>query len=221
MAARRKPRKIKGGSATTGGGSPQPGTLEAGKGGQALPDPKAMPGSTPVPSTTHARAEPGERSYADWEGQLTVREKRVEEVLGLMARGSWLAGVSDKVLAKNWGCDPATVRAVAAEANRLIRLRLREDPQAKLDIRASLLTNFEAIRAKAMLKGDAPNLRVALDALRAYGFYLGIEPAKRLDVTERHDPFEGWTTEEKLAYSRDGRRPRRAVTQLAAEETKH
>jgi hypothetical protein len=176
-------------------------------------------GSAPAPSSTPARAEP---SYEDWVRGLTLREQRVEEVLDLMSRGSWLSGVSDKMLAKKWGVVPANVRAIAAEANRIIRMRLREDPQAKLELRASLLVNFEAIRAKAMIKGDAPSLRVALDALRAIGFYTGIEPAKRLDIHERHDPFEGWTTEEKLAYSRDGRRPRRAFNQFSGgEETQH
>lgn len=167
------------------------------------------------------RVDLGEKSYAEWEAALTPMERRVEQVVDLMLAGSWLAGVTDKAIAKQWGVAPATVRQVSAEANRVIRMRLREDPEAKKEIRAQLLQQFQVIRAKAMMKGDPASLRVALDALRAYGFYLGIEPAKRLDVTERHDPFEGWTTEEKLAYSRDGRKPRRALGQLTDGETKH
>lgn len=147
----------------------------------------------------------------------TEREERVEQIVDLMSRGQWLAGVSDKMLAKQWHCTAENVRKVSAEASRLIRARLRDTPQAKQEARAMLLQNFEVIRAKAMAKGDAPSLRVALDAMRAYGFYLGIEPAKRLDVTERADPFEGWTTDEKLAYSRDGQRPRKAIGRLAAQ----
>lgn len=143
------------------------------------------------------------------------REERVEQIVDLMSRGQWLAGVSDKALAKQWACTADNVRKISAEASRLIRARLRDDPAAKAEARAMLLQNFEVIRAKAMAKGDAPSLRVALDAMRAYGFYLGIEPSKRIDVTERHDPFEGWTTDEKLAYSRDGRRPRRAIGRVA------
>jgi hypothetical protein len=147
----------------------------------------------------------------------TEREERVEQVVDLMSRGQWLAGVSDKALAKQWRCTADNARKISAEASRLIRARLRDDPAAKAEARAMLLQNFEVIRAKAMAKGDAPSLRVALDAMRAYGFYLGIEPAKRLDVTERADPFEGWTTDEKLAFSRDGRRPRRALARVATE----
>jgi hypothetical protein len=149
------------------------------------------------------------------------REERIEHIVDLMSRGQWLAGVSDKALAKQWRCTPDNVRKISAEASRLIRARLRDDPEAKAEARAMLLQNFEVIRAKAMAKGDAPSLRVALDAMRAYGFYLGIEPAKRLDVTERVDQFEGWTTDEKLAFSRDGRRPRRALALLGQSEPVH
>lgn len=157
--------------------------------------------------------EPAERSFAEWEQGLSLREKRLREVMTMMSRGAWLSGVSDELLAKKWNCDPSTVRHVAAEANRAIRMRMREDPEAQQDARAVLLQNIDVIRAKAMSAGDSQSLRVALDAMRAYGFYLGIEPAKKLEVSARSDPFEGWTTEEKLAFSRDGSRPRRALRQ--------
>jgi len=97
----------------------------------------------------------------------------------------------------------------------MVRLMMKLDPKAQEEARAQLLQLFQVIRAKAMAKGDAPSLRVALDALRAYGFYLGIEPAKQLSVTTP-DPFQGWSTEEKLAFSRDGSRPRRAANGVMA-----
>lgn len=159
----------------------------------------------------------GEQTFNQWESSLSPRERRIEDIIAKMMQGAWLTGVSDHALAKEWNLSPNTVRKMSAEASRAVRFRLRDDPQAKEEARAQLLQTFEIIRAKAMAKGDSPGLRVALDASRAFGFYLGIEPAKRLDVTERADPFEGWTTDEKLAYSRDGRRPRRALAQLGAE----
>jgi hypothetical protein len=159
-------------------------------------------------------AEPAEPTYAESRARLTVREQRVAEVVSMMSRGAWLSGVTDELLAKKWNCDPSNVRKVSAEANRVIRARLRDDPIAQGEARAVLLRNIDTIRAKAMGNGDPQSLRVALDALRAYGFYLGIEPAKRLDVTQRQDPVEGWTVEEKLAYARDGKRPRRALGRL-------
>jgi hypothetical protein len=149
----------------------------------------------------------------------TERERRVEQVVDLMCRGQWLSGVSDKALAKQWSCTPDNARKVSAEASRVIRSRLRETPEAKEEARAQVLQMFEVIRAKAMTNGDAPSLRVALDALRAYGFYLGIEPAKQLEVMPpKHDPFAGWSTAEKVAMATEGRRPRRALGKVGNED---
>lgn len=162
---------------------------------------------------SHAHARPGHR--------LTERELRVQQVVDLMCTGQWLAGVSERLLSERWGCTRDNVRKVSAEASRVLRRRLREDPDAKAEARAQLLQNFEVIRAKCMNNGDAQSLRVALDAMRAYGFYLGIEPVKRLDVTTTHeDPFDGWSEAELDAYAKDGQRPRRAgwaARQLATE----
>jgi hypothetical protein len=148
--------------------------------------------------------------FREWERGLTQKEKRIREVVSLMSRGAWLSGVTDELLAERWGCTPVNVRLISAEASRVIRMRLRDDPEAQKEARACLLQNIDTIRAKAMGNGDAQSLRVALDSLRAYGFYLGIEPAKKLDVTgHTTDRFEGWTTEEKERFARDNVRPER------------
>jgi len=154
-------------------------------------------------------APPG--THDAWEASLTELDRRVEEIVLKMQSGAWLTGVSDRALAREWNVAPDTVRKAAAEASRTVRRRLREDPKAQAEARAQILQTFEVIRAKAMAKGDPASLRVALDATRAFGFYLGVEPAKKLDVTERRDPVEDWSVEEKLAYARDGTRPRRAL----------
>lgn len=144
-----------------------------------------------------------------------MREARVEEVLDLMCRGQWLAGVSDKMLGQRWKVTPDAVRKVSAEASRVLRRRVRDDPEAQKEARAQMLQMFEVIRAKGMANGDAPSLRVALDALRAYGFYLGIEPAKKLELNERATPMDDWTLQEKVAYAETGKRPeRRALRAL-------
>jgi len=160
---------------------------------------------------------PAPGTHAHWEASLSEKERRIEEIAAKMQQGAWLSGVSDRVLAKEWNCSPNTVRKFAAEASRLLRRLLRTDPDAQREALAEILQTFEVIRAKAMAKGDPASLRVALDATRARGFYLGIEPAKRLEVNERADPFEGWTVEEKLAYANDGTKPKRALRRLAAE----
>jgi hypothetical protein len=167
------------------------------------------------PRKNRGAAEPG--THDAWQASLTEVDRRVEEIIHRMQSGAWLTGVSDGVLAREWNIAPATVRKAAAEASRLVRRRLREDPIAQAEARAQILQTFEVIRAKAMAKGDANSLRVALDATRAYGFYLGVEPAKKLDVTERHDPVEGWSVEEKIAYAEEGKRPRRALNRIHGE----
>ena len=136
-----------------------------------------------------------------------------------MCTGQWLAGVSERLLAERWACTRDNVRKISAEASRVLRRAFREDPDAKAEARVLMLQNFEVIRAKCMQNGDPQSLRVALDAMRGYGFYLGIEPAKRLDVTTHDDPFDGWSEAELDAYAKDGKRPRRALRQLATELT--
>lgn len=162
-------------------------------------------------------APPPAGSFEHWHDGLSESERRIDLVVQRMQSGSWLSGVSERALAKEWNVSPDRVQKLAAEASRVVRRRLREDPASREEAKAQVVQTFEVIRAKAMAKGDPASLRVALDATRALGFYLGVEPAKQLDVGRREDPFEGWSTEEKLAYSRDGSRPRRALRQVLGE----
>lgn len=164
-----------------------------------------------------ASARPDPSSYDGWHGKLTETERRVDDIVQKMQSGAWLSGVSERALAKEWNISPISVRHAAVEASRVIRRSMRTDPAAREEGRAQVMQTFEVIRAKAMAKGDPQSLRVALDATRALGFYMGVEPAKQLDIGRRDDPFEGWTTDEKLAFSRDGSRPRRAVREVLSE----
>lgn len=154
---------------------------------------------------------PSPETYRGWQNSLSEREKRIEEIFDHMMRGAWLTGVTEKHFAKRWRLSPNTIRKMSAEASRMVRKAIRTDPEAQADARAAMLQIFEVIRAKAMANGHPNGLRVALDATRAYGFYLGIEPAKRFDINPRVDEFEGWTPQEKLAYAETGRKPRRAA----------
>lgn len=156
-------------------------------------------------------------THAHYWAALDEKERRIEEIAAKMQSGAWLSGVSDRALAKEWDCDPNTVRKYAAEASRQLRKMLRMDPNAQKEALAQILQTFEVIRAKAMAKNSEQGLRVALDATRAFGFYMGIEPAQKLETTERHDPFAGWSVEEKLAFANDGTKPKRAMRRLAGE----
>lgn len=159
-----------------------------------------------------AAPKPERGSFEAWDQGLSEKEKRVDEIVQKMVQGAWLSGVSDRVVAKDWNLAPDTVRALAAEASRVVRRQMRETPEAKEEAKAQILQTFSVIRAKAMIKGDAQSLRVALDATRALGFYLGLEPAKKLDVADRTDPMAGWSAEEKISYAETGKLPRRAAS---------
>lgn len=159
-------------------------------------------------------------SFAVWEGRLTVTEHRIDQIVQKMQSGAWLSGVSDRALCKEWNLSPDRMKQLVVEASRVVRKNLRDDPDARAEAKAAIVQTFEVIRAKAMAKGDPASLRVALDATRALGFYMGVEPVKRLDVTQREDdPFDGWSEAELDAYAKDGKRPRRALRQLATELT--
>jgi hypothetical protein len=170
--------------------------------------------AAPIPVQPPEPPAPG--SFDHWEGKLTDTERRVDAIVQRMQQGAWLSGVSERALAKEWNISPTTVRHHAVEAGRVIRRALRDDPEAQKDCRAAIVQTFEVIRAKAMAKGDPASLRVALDATRALGFYMGVEPAKKLDVTEHHDPFEGWSPAELEAFAVGGTQARRAVRVSAA-----
>jgi hypothetical protein len=162
-------------------------------------------------------AEPG--SFDHWQESLSESERRIDEIVQKMRTGAWLTGVSERALAKDWNVAPDTVRKLSSEASRVIRREMRIDPAAREEARAAVMQTFEVIRAKAMAKGDPQSLRVALDATRALGFYMGAEPAKQLEVGRMNDPLEGWSLEEKLAFARDGARPRRAIGAATAPPT--
>lgn len=167
------------------------------------------------PKAKRAQRGPRPGSHAAYLQGLDPKERRIEEIAAKMQSGAWLSGVSDRALAKEWDCDPNTVRKYAAEASRTLRRQLRMDPDAQREALAQILQTFEVIRAKAMAKNSEQGLRVALDATRAFGFYMGIEPAQKLETTQRTDPFEGWTVDEKLAYANGGPKPKRATRMLA------
>jgi hypothetical protein len=149
--------------------------------------------------------------YEAWDRSLTDVEKVVETICEFMMNGQWLGGASVMQLAREFKLGPETVRRYAAEANRLLRSRLRQDPELADGARYEVLQNFRIIRAMAMKQQDAAGLGVALNANRALGFYLGVEPVKRLDVADVSDEMDSWSDTELEDFAKSGRRPRRAL----------
>lgn len=117
-----------------------------------------------------------------WHAQLTTREQRIDEIASYMAQGRWMGGVSYRLLARQWGVSPYTVEDMATEANRVIRASFRQDAEGRKDAVAMTLQTFEAIRTKAMLDATPAGLRVALEATKALGLYMGIEPPRNVRV---------------------------------------
>jgi hypothetical protein len=165
-----------------------------------------------------ANKEPAD--YETWERGLSHAEKMVEQICEYMMNGQWLGGASVIEVGRKNDLSPETVRRYAAEANRLLRDRLRRDPELGEGARFEVLQNFRVIRALAMSQKDAGGLSVALNANRALGFYLGVEPVKRLEVADvTPDELEGWSDQELEDFAKSGQRPRRALRAVARELT--
>jgi hypothetical protein len=154
---------------------------------------------------------PREQTYDDWQSTLTITERRIDEVVQYMSEGRYVAGSTTRVLAKQWNVSLSYAERLCAEASRVMRRMVRESPDFVEECRAEVITTFRAIRARALMeagKGSASHLMVALHANRLFGFYVGIEPAKKLDHTERKvHRFEGWSREQVLHFLRTGERP--------------
>ncbi len=184
--------------------------------------PSRRASSRSAPSTEVAKSEPkpelapGEAaSFKEWDGRLNPTERIVDEIVEYMANGQWLGSVSEREIAKKHDLSPETLRRYSAEANRVLRRRLREDPELNIEARFELLHTFRVIRALGMKDATAGGLGVALNASRALGFYLGIEPARRHEVEHSVDEFGEWTEDELEAYGKDGKLPRRALRFVA------
>lgn len=156
---------------------------------------------------------PQQQTYADWQDTLTVVERRVLEIEQLMSEGRWVPGSSARVLAtpEHWNVSVNYVERLAAEASRNVRRLVRQSPEFIEECQAEVVLTFRAIRSRALTeaaKGSAAHLMVALHANRLFGFYVGIEPARKLDHTERKvGRFDGWTREQIVHFLRTGERP--------------
>lgn len=156
-----------------------------------------------APGKRRPKPVPAPTEFEQWQATLTPREKRIDEIVGMMSQGNWFAGASHRRLAQQWGIHPGTVEHLAAEANRLLRFVFRTDDDGRKDLLARTLQNFEVIRVRAMVSGTPAALRVALEANESLGRYLGIEPPKRVQVSQA-DELANLTDEELDEIARDG-----------------
>ncbi len=156
-------------------------------------------------------AAPEGTDFDDWWAALTTREQRVETIRDLMSQGRWLRGVTSKFLAHQWQLTPHSVENIAAESSRSLRRYAMENQEARDAIRDQILHTFEVIRAKGLASPDPAGWRVAMEANLKFGAYLGFEPAKRIEVTERTaDAMDEWS-DAKLKRFSEGREARGAL----------
>ena len=151
------------------------------------------------------RARRGEAFEQWWDG-LPISEQRLQTIMDMMATGRWLSNVSHKMLAHQWGLTPAAVASLAKEAARTIARVAAETPEQRDEILGEILRTFQLVRAKALGLGDANGLRVALEATKLYGQWLGMEPMPALPTRSRDD-LDNWTEEELKAFIAEGRDP--------------
>lgn len=202
-------------------GQPKKRAKRAAAGLPSTQKPKRPPAkglATKLAADIEANKEPPD--YESWHRGLTDAERYVEDICGYMMNGQWLGGASIDEVAKKNSLSPETVRRYAAEANRLLRDRLRRDPELADGARFEVLQNFRVIRALAMQTKEPAGLGVALNANRALGFYLGVEPVKRLEVADvTPDEIDAWNDQELDDFAKTGNRPRRALRAVARELT--
>lgn len=124
-----------------------------------------------------------------------ARDKRVDKVIGLMARGEWSGLRSSRDLAQQWGCHIDTVADYAREASTVVRRIVNGDPET---IKATILAGIEHIGRVALKttriervgkdeyeERPAPSLDSALRAAELRMKALGLMAPEKLDVTTR------------------------------------
>jgi len=143
--------------------------------------------------------------------QKTRTEERLDVIVGLMVAGEWRSGHSHRQLAQAWNLSERRIEPLADEASRVIRRYVRDDPEARKDMRAKIVLHLERIASKAERRGSKNGYR---DALVAYTKIAEIYGLVRqvVEVDEKPTRFDGWTTEEVELFAATGERPARLTT---------
>lgn len=136
----------------------------------------------------------------------TLTERRVEHIVDMMCEGTWVPGVSDKLLGEQWDLSRERVRGLASEANHVIRRLYAEDPEASRAQLAKSLQTMERLRQKAESFNSPNGVRVALEAEIQLLTFMGLKPATKIEMPK--GKFEGKTQEELEQYLADRRAAR-------------
>lgn len=93
-----------------------------------------------------------------------------------MASGHWVTGISNVLVAKEFGVSLKTIASDAAEASR----QIREAFGSNEDLKARLMATLESIVAETR---RARQNRTAVEALRLLSDISGVAEAKKLAIT--------------------------------------
>jgi hypothetical protein len=106
-----------------------------------------------------------------------TRDERVQWIISVMEELRWERGVSDKLCAEVWGCEPSTVRHASAEAWRQLKRNVKNPDRVKIDLAVGLTTAFR----RALLQNDLKNISKIGDVLaRICGVY---DKISRIEVS--------------------------------------
>ena len=114
------------------------------------------------------RSKPGAPPKAD----------RVRGILEMMAAGLWKSGVSHLELAELWGLAPNTVESDAAEASRILKRKVVDEPEQE-DRRARAISTLESQIAVCVKGGNQRDLVKLLSLLADI---VGLKSAQKVEV---------------------------------------
>jgi hypothetical protein len=137
----------------------------------------------------------------------TRTEARIDHIVGMMCGGAWVTGVSHRELGEHWNVSMKVVEGYAAEANRVIRRFIRENPEERADMLARLKVTFERLGQKAESRGSDKGYRDAIEAYKMLATLYGVM-VQKVEVSQ-DDPFEGWSRVEMEHFVATGEKPSR------------
>ncbi|MBN1607482.1 MAG: hypothetical protein JW940_12665 [Polyangiaceae bacterium] len=117
------------------------------------------------------------------------KSARIRHMMGMMARGTWVTGVSGDALACQWQLSPASVERDAAEASRRVRDAVRDSEELRALALATLtgaLADLEDLRTRFAQAKPVIAVRALEAKIRGIAVMLG-ETGRR---GKPQDPIE-------------------------------
>lgn len=132
---------------------------------------------------------------------MTTRPSKsapIRHMMGMMARGQWVTGVTGGELANEWRLSPGSVARDAAEASRRVRDAVQDSEELRALALATLtgaLADLEAIRESFASSNPVITVRALEAKIRGIAVMLGetgrrVNPADPVDALQPVPPEE-------------------------------